>query len=245
MEDYQRLKQVIAEIKYREKITQKAISEALGFRNQSYLSDMANGRFPVTSDISERISELYTYISKSWLLTGEGDMLITDTTPQIVLAKTREQNLVPFFDDVDTIGGNGRVRADVDTAYGVSNAEMIDAGDWFRGATAAIRHYGDSMVEYPSGSILAVKRITDYRTIISGKSYVVETSDFRVTKQLQDINEEYLMAYSTNTETYPDGRLIHAPFKIYKDVIRHIDLVLGCVTIEQGARYNLLADTNK
>lgn len=75
MNDYQRLKQVIAEIKYREGITQKAISEALGFKNQSYLSDIANGRFPVTEDISVRISELYTYISKDWLLTGEGTML--------------------------------------------------------------------------------------------------------------------------------------------------------------------------
>lgn len=75
MNDYQRLKQVIAEIKYREGITQKAISEALGFKNQSYLSDIANGRFPVTEDISVRLSELYTYISKDWLLTGEGTML--------------------------------------------------------------------------------------------------------------------------------------------------------------------------
>lgn len=32
-------------------------------------------------------------------------------------------------------------------------AEEIDAGDWFPEATAAIHHYGDSMVEYPSGSI--------------------------------------------------------------------------------------------
>lgn len=78
MNDYQRLKQVIAEIKYREGITQKAISEALGFKNQSYLSDIANGRFPVTEDISVRLSELYTYISKDWLLTGEGSMLAGD-----------------------------------------------------------------------------------------------------------------------------------------------------------------------
>lgn len=78
MNDYQRFKQVIAEIKYREGITQKAISEALGFKNQSYLSDIANGRFPVTEDISVRLSELYTYISKDWLLTGEGTMLAGD-----------------------------------------------------------------------------------------------------------------------------------------------------------------------
>lgn len=87
MNDYQRLKQVIAEIKYREGITQKAISEALGFKNQSYLSDIANGRFPVTEDISVRLSELYTYISKDWLLTGEGTMLVGE---QEVKANAKE-----------------------------------------------------------------------------------------------------------------------------------------------------------
>lgn len=77
MSSNQRLKDAITEIKYREGITQKAISEALGFKNQSYLSDLANGRFPLSEGVSERISELYTYISKDWLLTGEGSMLLT------------------------------------------------------------------------------------------------------------------------------------------------------------------------
>lgn len=77
MSGNQRLKDAITEIKYREGITQKAISEALGFKNQSYLSDLANGRFPLSKGVSERISELYTYISKDWLLTGEGSMLLT------------------------------------------------------------------------------------------------------------------------------------------------------------------------
>lgn len=76
MSGNQRLKDAITEIKYREGITQKAISEALGFKNQSYLSDLANGRFPLSEGVSERISELYTYISKDWLLTGEGSMLL-------------------------------------------------------------------------------------------------------------------------------------------------------------------------
>lgn len=77
MSGNQRLKDAITEIKYREGITQKAISEALGFKNQSYLSDLANGRFPLSEGVSGRISELYTYISKDWLLTGEGSMLLT------------------------------------------------------------------------------------------------------------------------------------------------------------------------
>ncbi len=135
---------------------------------------------------------------------------------------------IPFYDDIATIGGINDLM--VDTDNGQSHvSEWIDAGDWFPEATAAIRHYGDSMVEYPSGSILALKRVNDRRLIINGRNYVIETSEFRITKQLQDDGGDYIIAYSSNKDTYPDGHQTHAPIRIPKDTIRHIDLVLGCV----------------
>lgn len=137
---------------------------------------------------------------------------------------------IPFYDDVATIGGNKNMLADVSKAGNVS--EWIDAGDWFPEATAAIRHYGDSMVEYPSGSILALKRVEDWRLIIWGRNYCIETTEFRITKRLQDGGEDYIIAYSSNQDTYQDGTLIHSPIRIPKETIRHIDLVLGCVTKE-------------
>ena len=89
------------------------------------------------------------------------------------------------------------------------------------------------MVEYPSGSILALRRVYDIRLIMNGRNYVVETTEFRVTKQLQyDAGDDYITAYSSNRETYPDGRQIHSPIRIPLDTIRHIDLVIGCVTKE-------------
>lgn len=75
MTENERFKKAISAIKFRENSTQKAISEALGYKNQSYISDVTNGRFPVSPDIIEKLSEVYTYISKDWLLTGEGSML--------------------------------------------------------------------------------------------------------------------------------------------------------------------------
>ena len=76
---------------------------------------------------------------------------------------------IPFYDDIATIGGINDLM--VDTDNGQSHvSEWIDAGDWFPEATAAIRHYGDSMVEYPSGSILALKRVNDRRLIINGRN---------------------------------------------------------------------------
>lgn len=176
------------------------------------------------------------HINIDWLLTGRGSMLKIEGVPlmgdkeggkeEVLPAK---KNLIPFYDDVSTIGGLNDRMANTDPSS--SPTEWIDAGDWFPDATAAIHHYGDSMVEYPSGSILALKLVNNQQLIMNGRNYVIETSEYRVTKQLQD-DGDHFMAYSTNRETYPDGRQIHAPFPVPKSEIRHIYLVLGYVTKE-------------
>lgn len=154
-------------------------------------------------------------ISPQWLLTGEGEMF-EDT----------KGKRIPLYDDAATIGGHNDIVANVDDASRI--AQYIDAGDWFPAATSAIYHYGESMVEYPSGCILVLKRVDNPRLLVNGEHYVIETSEFRVTKRIMD-KGDYIMAYSTNKETYPDGELIYAPFAIPKNEIRHMDLVLGCV----------------
>ena len=188
------------------------------------------------SDVSiAKILAKYEDINSDWLITGRGSMLKSEEETLKDNKKTEREDilptkkkLIPFYDDVSTIGGlNDRIA----TADTNNPTEWIDAGDWFPEATAAIRHYGDSMVEYPSGSILALKRVNDLRLIMNGRNYVIETTEYRVTKQLQDEGDHF-MAYSTNRETYPNGHQIHAPFPIPKDAILHIDLVLGCVTKE-------------
>lgn len=138
-----------------------------------------------------------------------------------------KKNLIPFYNEVISVGGNN-VRSDVMVPHGAP-AEWVNAGDWFPSATSAIRHYGESMVEYPSGSILVLKRVIDERLIIWGRNYSIETSEYRVTKRLQDGGPNNFIAYSTNKDTYPDGKQIHEPFMIPKELVRHIDLVLGLV----------------
>ena len=212
-------------------INRLTLSKELGYKSSEKISRLfrdggAKPSYDIIYDISNKFE-----INTDWLITGRGSMLKSEgRSPrgeQEEVLPTKK-NLIPFYDDVSTIGGlNDRV-ANTDPN---SPSEWIDAGDWFPEATAAIRHYGDSMVEYSSGSILALRRVNDQRLIMNGRNYVIETSEYRVTKQLQD-DGDHFMAYSTNRETYPDGRQIHAPFSIPKDAIRYIYLVLGCVTKE-------------
>lgn len=183
-------------------------------------------------DFLEKIARNFD-INLKWLLTGEGEMLRNTEKGASEEEPKKSRNLIPFYDDVVTVGGRNSISASMDGH--MPGNDMIDAGDWFTDATAAIRHYGDSMEEYPSGCILALKELHDRRQIVWGRNYCIETDEMRVTKRLQPGAEDYLMAYSSNKETYPDGHLVHEPFRIYKDTIRRIFMVIGCITKEYSS----------
>lgn len=191
-------------------LTDNKVTVLLGLSN-GVIGKSRKERRDLSDRVVEQIEKFFPDLNPDWLKYGEGDML----------AKRK----IPLYDD-PTIGGVNELAANVDDS--ARPTEWIDAGDWFPTATSAIHHYGESMTEYPSGCILALKRVNDPTLLINGENYVIETDEFRVTKQIQD-DGDFITAYSTNRETYPDGRLIHAPFQIPKDRIRHLDLVLGCV----------------
>lgn len=190
-----------------------------------YLNSLVSGARNITDQFLDKFIEIFNI--------NQFDLLYNNNTNDIQANSPSSKNLIPFYDDVSTIGGVNTMSASMEGR--MPSNEFIDAGDWFIGATAAIRHYGDSMNEYPSGCILALKEIHDKRQIVWGRNYCVETDEMRVTKRLQAGSDEYLMAYSTNTETYPDGHLVHEPFPIYKETIRRIFMVIGCVIKEYSS----------
>lgn len=120
-------------------------------------------------------------------------------------------------------------------------AEYIDAGDWFRDATAAMRVHGDSMYpEYHSGSIVALKEVSK-SIIVYGQDYVLETDDHRLLKRLQrGRDSQHILVTSANTEKWEDGsekgRLIHEPFDVHIDDVRRLFIVLGAVRRNHSSR---------
>lgn len=227
----------------------------LGITNMEFeqVAKLSNGFVTSTNRRMRKGSKIllqnaFPELNMEWLLDGKGEMLnkervtinssgansanaIHENAKVINTGVADRRNKIPFYDDVAAVGGTNTMVANLDYD---GHPEYIDTGDWFNDATSAIRHYGDSMIEYPSGSILALKRVHDTSLLIWGRNYCIETTEFRITKRLQDGGDEYVLAYSSNTETYPDGTLVHSPIKIPKSSIRHIDLVIGCVTKEYG-----------
>lgn len=195
---------------------------------------VANRMSKPSIDNLTKIINSIELLNAEWLLTGKGEMLNNTEDTGSNVNESNNKNLIPLYDNVSTVGGNLSRATDVDTSYS-KPTEYIDTGDWFREATAAIRHYEDSMDEYPTGCILALKEIRDRTLIIPGKDYVIETDEYRVTKRIQfGEDNDHFTAYSTNQETYADGRLIHEPFPIPKQSIRRILLVLGYVVKKNG-----------
>ena len=88
---------------------------------------------------------------------------------------------------------------------------------------------------FRSGCILAIKEVLDRELIIPGRDYMIETSEYRVTKRVQRGKDPmHITAYSTNPEKYADGRLIHEPFDIPWRAVKRISMVLGYVVKKNG-----------
>ena len=201
--------------------------------------DIQSDKVDISKSMANKIVAVFNDVDKNWLLTGEGKMLKEEKSgvqfydPENAPPGRR---LIPLYDDgATTIGGNLKRGRSANMQSNTHPTEWIDPGDWFKNVTAAIRHYEDSMIEYPSGCVLALKEVQDRMLLIPGKDYVIETTENRVTKKIQlGADDTYIRCHSTNTETYPDGTLIHQPFNIRFENILKIFEVLGYVVKKGG-----------
>lgn len=135
---------------------------------------------------------------------------------------------VPFYDAETTGGVNGLVASSTTDAPLIG---YLNIGTLFCGhPDAAIRHAGDSMVEYPDGCILVVQQIHAPRLLVPGRNYVFETDEYRFTKRYAPAAApDAITLHSTNRELYPDGTLVYPPFQVPCSDIRRVFAILGYV----------------
>ncbi len=223
------------------RLTSNAFAQKCGIA-PSNLAKMIKGQQTITPKTLSKIEDAYPEISSIWLKNGEGEMLLDDAPrssakniPMIDVeeADADTSRLIPFY-DAETTGGFGSlVSSSTEDVY---LQGYIDPGSWFGdNIDAAIRHVGDSMVEYPDGCILAVRKVRERRLLVPGRNYVVETQEYRVTKRIQKSETPgCITLYSSNPETYPDGHLVHEPFDVSFEDIRYIYSVVGYFVNEYG-----------
>lgn len=229
-----------------ERLNEYLREKSLTFRDFERMCNLSNGtaarlRETTRKSTFDRIA-ISCDLNIDWLLTGEGEMLNDSNVlleGNIVPSKPEyNSRMIPFYDAETTGGYNGLVSSSTNDAQLMG---YIHPGGWFDGReTAAIRHVGNSMSEYPDGCVLAVREVTERRLLVPGRNYVVETSEYRVTKRIQRGSEPgFIALYSTNQEKYDDGRLVYEPFEVALEDIRRIFSVLGYI-VNQSGEYRLI-----
>lgn len=205
--------------------------------SNGYFAKQKSALANIGSHIVEKLVSSYPELNADWLITGRGSMLCGDTGSVL---PSHHRHLIPLY-DITAVGGR---EYDADLTSTSKPANMIDTGDWFLDASAAMGVQGDSMSpEYKSGSIVALKEIRDRRIIMFGEDYVVETDEIRVIKRLQRSDKnDCLLACSINPEIWESGplkgRLMHEPFDIPLEAVRRIYLVLG--EVRRNHSFNII-----
>jgi len=227
---------IVEYLKYKG-ISINKFSNEIGVSN-SYFSKQIKENGSIGSKIIQEIVKKYEDLSIEWLLTGNGEMLKSEK--EVVYLKNDKEpiiHLIPLYDGVMTASNISQ-----DLPAQTEAVEMVNAGDWFRDATAAMRVHGDSMYpNYVSGSIVAMKEVFNKRLVIPGQDYMIETSEYRVLKRLQrSEDKQCYLACSTNLEIWEvgpqKGKLIHEPFDIHLDDMVRLYQILGSVKRNHSSR---------
>lgn len=220
----ERLQKVVQTIVYKGfASTKKEVAELLGVQ-PSNLSKALNGDTKyLTSGLVEKIATNFDGISPSWLLTGEGSMLVENSPSEVkktssdVEKTTSEEKLKQI--PVLPIAAQGGSLNDFTLSVRMYDCEWMASPN--PNADFAIEVAGESMMpEYPPGARVFIKRINERAFIEWGEVFVLDTENGIVLKQVHPADDDnYIHCVSINPN--------YAPFNIPKASIYGMYMVLG------------------
>lgn len=155
--------------------------------------------------------------NRIWLLTGEGEMLINNET---LPDQTCESHTIPLL----PISAQGGAFNDFVVSVQESECERIVSP--IKGADFAINIQGDSMApEYPSGSQVLIKRINERAFIEWGKTYVLDTCNGSVVKNLYPSDDPNKVICKSINPDFP-------PFEVSLSDVYGVYKVLMCMALK-------------
>ena len=173
-------------------------------------------------------------INSAWLLTGEGDMLLSSSGNNQGLTKDEPRTNQPTT--CHTQAGIPLIPVDAVAGFNGIDSPTIQIHDCQRylvpefqqlNAEFMIRVSGSSMYpKYSSGDILACRKLTSYNFIQWGKIYVIDSEQGAMVKRIFPCDEDsdHVICKSDNPN-YP-------PFKLPTTEIRSLSIVLGAIRFE-------------
>ena len=172
MENWQRLEKVIKWAG----MSVNAFALHIGLKRSENLYQIKKGNHGISKELANVISTKYPQISKSWLLTGEGEML-KDGEGSI------PKNGIPFYNvDIASVIEFHQQPAQKPLYY-------IDVPLFYECDFAALSTSNAMAPEIPAGAIVAIRQ-HDPAKIFPGESYLVVTNDFSGIRTIRTYPED-------------------------------------------------------
>ena len=199
-------------------INKSEFGRIIGVSN-AYISSI---RKSIQPDKAEKIASSFPDLNIAWLMTGEGEM-VKSNTGQDFDDKPQEEvhgTVVPLL---PILAHGGKL---TDFECSISRYECEKVVSPIDGVDLAITISGDSMApEYPSGSSVLIKKVNEKAFIEWGKVYVLDTCNGTIIKQLMPHdNPSYVRCVSLNS-AYP-------PFDLSLSYVHAIYRVLLCMAMK-------------
>ena len=183
----------------------------------------------LSDKVIEKILNFYTDLNRVWLLTGEGEMIKNNLTPQQYYGGDTEKQKAGepqmFIVPLMPISAKGGTLDEFSRSIMENDCEKVLSP--IKGADFAITVCGDSMSpDYPSGCHILIKKIEERAFIDWGKVFVLDTVNGTIIKKLMPVSDDpsKIRCISINPE-YP-------PYEISLEYVRGIYRVLMCMALK-------------
>ena len=221
------LNKAIEYLKYQGFVSSKTdLAEQMGANRVSVSRACSGDPSYLTADFLQRLNTTFGSIfSASWLLTGEGPMLVNSSPSEVkknssdVEKTTSEEKLkqIPIL----PIAAQGGSLNDFTRSVKEYDCEWMSSP--IPDADFAIEVAGDSMApEYPAGARVLIKRINESAFIEWGKVFVIDTENGVVLKKVVPADDDNCIR-CVSINPHPN----YAPFNIPKTSIYGMYVVLG------------------
>jgi len=175
MESWYRLKKVIDW----SGLSVNSFAKSIGLKRAENLYQIKKGNNSISKDLSELIAIKYCNVSKSWLLTGEGEMFFGES------GKVNSEFLlrrIPFYNyDISMLK----------LEFGkIPHTEQYIEVPLLNNCDFATLCVGESMTpDIPSGSIVTLKEI-GIDLLLPGEIYYIVTDEFCTVKFLRTVDND-------------------------------------------------------
>lgn len=207
-----------------------SFAETLGISKREFYSQIGVSRgtleskSSITEDVMARFIARFPQVSPSWLLTGNGNMILPtqkDTKELLVAHHTDSEEGIPL------IPINAMAGAFTDDQQIMEYECERFIIPTFKGADFLIGVKGTSMYpRFNSGNIVACKRLNLQDIFFQwNKVYVLDTDQGPLIKRIKPgTDKNHVTIVSDNKE--------YEPFELAIDHIYHVALVIGVIRVE-------------